>query len=76
MRDPFHLLFVFLASSPSPPTCQTTIALARGRACARAGGYLAHVGVGIILLGILASSAYDESAKVTLEQGQPTQVDG
>ncbi|HEY8022572.1 MAG TPA: cytochrome c-type biogenesis CcmF C-terminal domain-containing protein [Thermoanaerobaculia bacterium] len=40
------------------------------------GGYLAHVGVGIILLGVLASSAYDRSTKVTLEQGVPKKVDG
>ncbi len=40
------------------------------------GGYLAHVGVGVILLGILASSAYDRSTKVTLEQGVPKKVDG
>jgi cytochrome c biogenesis factor len=32
------------------------------------------VGVGIILLGILASSGYDESTKVTLELGKPRQV--
>lgn len=40
------------------------------------GGYLAHVGVGIILLGILSSAAYDRSTKVTLEQGVPKKVDG
>jgi cytochrome c-type biogenesis protein CcmF len=39
------------------------------------GGYLAHVGVGVILLGILASAAYDHSTKVTLEQGVPKKVD-
>ncbi len=32
------------------------------------------MGVGIILLGILASSGYDESTKVTLELGKPRQV--
>ncbi len=40
------------------------------------GGYLAHVGVGIILLGVLFSSAYDHSTKVTLEQGVPKKVNG
>jgi cytochrome c-type biogenesis protein CcmF len=39
-----------------------------------AGGYLSHVGVGVILLGILSSSAYDRSAKVTLPLDQPQQV--
>jgi len=45
-----------------------------GRGLAGAGGYLAHVGVGIILLGILASSGYDRSTKVTLTQGVPQRV--
>ncbi len=38
------------------------------------GGYLSHVGVGVMLVGILASSAYDHSQKVTLPQGEPVQV--
>jgi cytochrome c-type biogenesis protein CcmF len=45
-----------------------------GRGLSGAGGYLAHVGVGIILLGILASSGYDHSTKVTLTQGVPQRV--
>jgi cytochrome c-type biogenesis protein CcmF len=48
--------------------------MARGGALQRAGGYLAHVGVGVMLIGFLASSAYDESAKVTLVEGEPVQV--
>jgi len=45
-----------------------------GRGLAASGGYLAHVGVGIILLGILASAGYDSSTKVTLTQGVPQRV--
>ena len=35
---------------------------------------LSFLGVGVMLLGVLASSAYDQSAKVTLEQGVPQRV--
>ena len=57
--------------SRSPPTSRRRSPRCATAASPAAGGYLAHVGVGIILIGILASSAYDESAKVTLEQGEP-----
>ncbi|HEV2845697.1 MAG TPA: cytochrome c-type biogenesis CcmF C-terminal domain-containing protein [Thermoanaerobaculia bacterium] len=39
------------------------------------GGYFSHVGVGVMLLGFIASSAYDHSTKVTLVQGVPKKVD-
>ena len=69
------------SSSSSPPGARHQPAQDRRQdaqraACGGAGGYLAHVGVGVILLGILASSAYDESTKVTLEQGEPHEGGG
>ncbi|HSF38513.1 MAG TPA: cytochrome c-type biogenesis CcmF C-terminal domain-containing protein, partial [Thermoanaerobaculia bacterium] len=75
VRDVFHLLFVFLAMLALATNLQKTIDKARNGGLRLAGGYLAHVGVGVILLGILASSAYDHSAKVTLEMGVPKKVD-
>jgi cytochrome c-type biogenesis protein CcmF len=72
--QPLHLLFAFLAAMALASNLQKTIEKARAGGLAGAGGYLAHVGVGIILLGILASSGYDRSAKVTLIQGVPQQV--
>ncbi len=72
--QPLHLLFAFLAAMALASNLQKTIEKARAGGLAGAGGYLAHVGVGIILLGILASSGYDRSAKVTLVQGVPQQV--
>ena len=55
------------SSSPrwrSPPTCRRrSLKCAGRRPGAAAGGYLAHVGVGVILLGILASSAYDAAPR-------------
>jgi cytochrome c-type biogenesis protein CcmF len=74
VHNPLHLLFIFLASLALATNLQKTVAKARAGGLAGAGGYLAHVGVGVILLGFIASSGYDESAKVTLEQGVAKQV--
>ncbi len=76
VNQPLHLLFVLLASAALASNAQKTWQKARAGGLAGAGGYLAHVGVGIILLGILASSGYDRSTKVTLVQGVPQKVDG
>ncbi|HVG06957.1 MAG TPA: cytochrome c-type biogenesis CcmF C-terminal domain-containing protein [Thermoanaerobaculia bacterium] len=74
VRDPFHLLFVFLASLALATNIHKTVTRARAAGVAAAGGYLAHVGVGVILLGFLASSAYDESTKITLQMGTPKKL--
>jgi cytochrome c-type biogenesis protein CcmF len=76
VRQPIHLLFVLLAALALGTNLQKTIEKARQGGLRSAGGYLAHVGVGVILLGVLASSAYDQSVKVTLQQGVPQQVEG
>ncbi len=79
----FHLIFVFLSATALAANLQKVIMMLRlspsgGKArfggLINAGGYLAHVGVGIMFLGVLASSAYDQSAKVTLEQGVARRV--
>jgi len=74
VHDPFHAIFVFLSSLALIANLQKTFERARSSGLGAAGGWLAHVGVGIILIGFLASSAYDYSTKVTLAQGEPTQV--
>ncbi|HEX2254341.1 MAG TPA: cytochrome c biogenesis protein CcsA [Thermoanaerobaculia bacterium] len=74
VRDPLHLVLVFLASLALVTNLQKTFARAQASGLGAAGGWLAHVGVGIMLLGFLASSAYDHSVKVTLAQGEPTKV--
>jgi len=77
VHDVFHLAFILLASLALATNLQKTLGKMRGPSGLRgAGGYLAHVGVGVILLGIIASSGYDQSAKVTLIQGQPRDVNG
>jgi len=74
VHQPFHLLFIFLASLALATNAYKTVLKYRAGGLRGAGGYLAHVGVGVILLGIIASSGYDESTKVTLEMGVPRQV--
>jgi len=74
VHEPFHLALVALALLALATNLQTVVQRARNGGLASAGGYLAHVGVGIILLGFLASSAYDQSVKVTLPQGERVAV--
>jgi cytochrome c-type biogenesis protein CcmF len=74
--QPLHVLFAFLATLALASNLQKVAEMARSGGLAGAGGYLAHVGVGIILLGVLASTGYDRSAKVTLVQGVAQRVDG
>ena len=59
VREPFHLLFIFLAGVAVVTNVQKTFVCVRAGGLRSAGGWLAHVGVGVILLGIVASSAYD-----------------
>ncbi|MDD2202253.1 MAG: cytochrome c biogenesis protein CcsA [Firmicutes bacterium] len=40
------------------------------------GGYIAHVGVALLLVGIIATSAYTQSVTVALSAGQPKTVFG
>ena len=74
VHDVFHIFFILLASLALATNLQKTVGKYRVSGLRGAGGYLAHVGVGVILLGIVASSGYDESSKVTLIQGVPRQV--
>ena len=53
-----------------------TVEEVRHRRFRAAGGYLAHVGLGLMLAGIVVSSAYDRSEKVVLNLNQSKQVMG
>jgi cytochrome c-type biogenesis protein CcmF len=69
VHDVFHLVFVLLASLALATNLQKTVDKFRAGGLKAMGGYLTHVGVGVILLGIIASAGYDQSTKVTLTQG-------
>ncbi len=75
VHEPLHLAFVLFATAALVANLIKTYRRASTQGLGAAGGWLAHVGVGIMLLGFLASSAYDQSAKVTLVQGQPQKVE-
>jgi cytochrome c-type biogenesis protein CcmF len=75
VHDLFHLAFILLASLALATNLQKTIDKYRAGGLKALGGYLTHVGVGVILLGIIASSGYDQSTKVTLTQGVPHQME-
>ena len=53
---------------------QTVVLFVRRKAIGSMGGYLAHVGVAIMLVGILISGVYETKTQVSLPKGQPTQV--
>ena len=74
VEEIFALLLVFLASAALAANLHKVVDMMRSSQLKKAGGYLAHVGVGVMLLGVLASSAYDQSTKITLEQGVPARV--
>jgi cytochrome c-type biogenesis protein CcmF len=75
VRDGFHLVFILLAALALATNLQKTIDKYRAGGLKALGGYLTHVGVGVILLGIIASAGYDQSTKVTLTQGVPHRMD-
>jgi|CXWL01.1.fsa_nt_gi cytochrome c-type biogenesis protein CcmF len=74
VHSPFHLLYLFLAVAALAANLHKAILKARALGVFGMGGYLTHVGVGVMLIGFLASSGYDQSTKVTLLQGVPTKV--
>ncbi len=76
VHDALDIVLVLFASLALATNLHKTIAKFRAGGLRAAGGYLAHAGVGMMLLGILASSAYDESTKLTLVQGKPVQSNG
>ncbi|MEM8964287.1 MAG: cytochrome c biogenesis protein CcsA, partial [Acidobacteriota bacterium] len=71
---PLHVLFIFLSAAALATNLHKVASMIRTNGLGRAGGYLAHVGVGVIFIGFMASTAYDQSTKLTLEQGEPAQV--
>ena len=76
VRDAMDVALVLFAALALATNLHKTVAKWRAGGLRAAGGYLAHAGVGVMLLGILASSAYDESTKLTLVQGKPVESRG
>ena len=73
-RDPAGVLLVFVAAAAADMNLRAVLRKARNGKLGGAGGYLAHVGVGIMLAGIVVSGEYATSRRVTLLKDQPTKV--
>ena len=74
VRGPRDLAIIAFAVFGMVANAQTVVLFVRRRAVATMGGYLAHVGVAIMLVGILISGVYETKTPVSLVKGQPTPV--
>jgi cytochrome c-type biogenesis protein CcmF len=74
VRGVRDLLLIGFAVTGCAANVESVVLFVRRRAIASVGGYLAHVGVSIMLVGILISGAYERKTQVTLLRGAPTPV--
>ena len=75
-RGILYTAFLFVSLFAFVSNLVKTIEETRKGRLRTAGGYLAHVGLGLMLAGIITSSAYDRSEKVVLPLGESKQVMG
>jgi cytochrome c-type biogenesis protein CcmF len=73
-RDPASLVLLFFAATMADMNLRAVIRKVRNGKVLGAGGYLAHVGVGIMLAGIVVSGVYAKTQKLTLIKDEPTKV--
>jgi cytochrome c-type biogenesis protein CcmF len=73
-RDPASLALLFVAATAADMNLRAVIRKAKNGKLGGAGGYLAHVGVGIMLAGIVVSGVYARSQRLTLVRNVPTRV--
>lgn len=75
-RGVLFLVFLFVSILAFASNLLKSMDEMRQRRFRAMGGYLAHVGLGLMLTGIITSSAYDKTQKVTLAEGQPQTLFG
>lgn len=75
-KGPLYLAFLLVSLLAFASNLLKSVEEMRSRRFRAMGGYLAHVGLGLMLAGIITSSAYSRTEKVTLTQGQPKTVFG
>ncbi len=73
---PASLAILFAAFFVADMNLRAVIRKTRNGKFAGAGGYLAHVGFGIMLAGIVVSGVYAKSSRLTLPVGKPVKVAG
>ena len=75
-RSAEPLLFVAVCAFAFDMNLRAVVRKARGGKFGGAGGYLAHVGVAIMLVGIVISGFYAVSQRISLPKNQPVRVHG
>ena len=75
-NQPASLFLLFLALFAADMNLRAVLRKAGNGKLAGAGGYLAHVGFGIMLAGIVVSGVYAKSTRLTLPVGKPVSVGG
>jgi cytochrome c-type biogenesis protein CcmF len=75
-RQPVSLLVLLVAAFAADMNLRAVIRKAKNGKLGGAGGYLAHVGVGIMLSGIVISGVYAKSTRITLPVDTPRPVAG
>ena len=76
VRDVEPLLFVAVTAFAFDMNLRAVIRKTRGGKFGGAGGYLAHVGVSIMLVGIVISGLYAVSQRISLPKNRPVRVHG
>ncbi len=74
--QPLSLVILFVSAFAADMNLRAVIRKTRNGKLGGAGGYLAHVGVGIMLAGIVISGVYAKSTRATLPVGKPLKVAG
>jgi cytochrome c-type biogenesis protein CcmF len=74
VRSVKDLVIITAACFGLAANAETIVLFVRRKAIKTMGGYLAHVGVAIMLVGILISGVYERKTQVTLVKGQPVQI--
>jgi cytochrome c-type biogenesis protein CcmF len=75
-RERTSLVILFFALFAADMNLRAVARKVRGGKFGGAGGYLAHVGLGIMLAGIVVSGVYARSTRITLPRNQPVSVEG
>ncbi len=75
-RKPGTLVLLFTALFAADMNLRAVLRKAKGAKFGGAGGYLAHVGVGIMLAGVVISGAYARSQRLTLPVNVPKKAGG
>ena len=72
--QPATLVLLFTAFFAADMNLRAVVRKAKNGKLGGAGGYVAHVGVGIMLAGIVVSGAYAKTTRLTLPINAPTKV--